>query len=355
MPDKKLFILVNRLNITCGVSSHLFYFLQAMGDFAKDNIILITGGGNAVMKYEVLVRQVIVLPELQHETRSGAGFLKGIVRLRKFIKTYKPAIIHSHHFYSANMAAYASVGLGIYRIQTVHALIPPEGWLKHYNADTYIAVNEHILGGMMNSQINPSSVELIRCGYHFKRVTRRTSAEGLKVITASRLIRDKGIDVLIAAVRLLGKDADLFSFTVAGSGRDEKEFRKQAEGLPVTFIGEVSDLPGRLEEYDILVNPTRSKMEGFPTIIIQAAAQMLAVISTRFFGYQSRLNDDNSLLTDIDDAAGVASALMILHEDREYLQQKQHRIFEEFQKDFELSGTLEQTKKLYIKCGGITW
>lgn len=344
----KVFIQVNGLNITCGVSSHLFYLLKELGGFARENIILISGGGSAYQKFETLVNRLIIEPEIEHEQRSLTGFLKGVIRLRKLITQFKPSVIHSHHFYAANLAAFARGRKSIKTIQSVHGLIPESGILPHYNADLIIAVNDHIVTEL-SKKLNPSKrIVLVRYGYPFTTIEKKLDgSDKLKVITGSRLIADKGIDTLLHAIELLRNNASHFTFEFAGSGLEEERFKEQASGMPVTFLGEVTDLVEKLDDYDIIVNPTRSQMEGFPTIIIQGASRKLAVISTKFRGYESRLSDTNSLLTEVDDAQGIADALLLLHSDRKLLVQKQEKIFEDFRVGFDIKTAAGKFKALY--------
>lgn len=343
-----VFILANKLDITCGISSHLYYLLKEMGDYAKSTVVLISGGGNANHRYENLVFRMIQEPSVRHETRNYFSYARGIFIIRKLIKEYQPAVIHAHHFYAANIARHASIGIPVRLIQSVHALIPDAGKLPHFNADLYIAVNEHITAGIAGVVKNKNAVNLIRCGYKFNNSAIRKTEGPLKVIVASRLIRDKGIDTFIDAVCLLGNSSAEFEFTIAGAGADEQLFRKMAEDLPVIFQGESEGLYERLGEYDCLVNPTRSKMEGFPTIVIQAASKKLAVISTRFSGYESMLTDENSLLSEVDDSAGIADSLMRLSADNNLLRSKQELIFKQFREVFDITLTVSKIMEMYM-------
>lgn len=344
----KIFILVNGLNITCGVSSHLYYLLKELGEFARENIILISGGGNAYQKYEALVNKLIIEPEIEHEGRSLTGLVKGTVRLKKLINQFKPSVIHSHHFYSANLVAFAKVGKSIRTIQSVHGLIPESGKLPHYNADIIVAVNEHIVNELSKKLQSATRIELIRYGYPFGTNEKKSIGnDKLKVITASRLIADKGIDTLLHAIELLQNNASEFTFEIAGSGADEERLEEMANGLPVTFSGDVTELVEKLDGYDIVVNPTRSQMEGFPTIIIQGASRKLAVVSTKFRGYESRLNNTNSLLIEVDDAQGIADSLLMLNANRNLLAKKQEKIFEDFRMVFDIKTTAGKIKALY--------
>ncbi|MCK6614022.1 MAG: glycosyltransferase family 4 protein [Ignavibacteriaceae bacterium] len=350
MPDKKIFILVNSLNITCGVSSHLFYLLQAMGDFAKDNIILITGGGNAVMKYEVLVRQVIRLPELQHETRSGAGFLKGIVRLRKFIKTYKPAIIHSHHFYAANIGAFARFGFNVFTIQTIHGNIPPVGVLPHYRAHHFILVSSHMVRQLTKENSTVQALyTVIPSPFPFQHsLLDNTIRHPVRFLFAGRFSPEKRVDLFIEAVRLISETEENAEFFIAGEGPMRDYVVAAIKKTKISFIGEIEDLAERLTEYDVIVNCTNAQ-EGFPTILIQAAASGKCVISSRFKGYSDFLSNENSYLFDVNDVEGLARIIKQIISEPENLSEKGLRLFRDVKDVFRSDKIAESVKSLYQK------
>lgn len=350
----RIFILVNGLNITCGVSSHLFFLLKEMGDFSRQNIILIAGGGNATERYRDFVNKLFIEPSVKHENRSISGFSKGVARIRQLIKQFNPVIIHSHHFYCANIAAFSRIGLSVKTLQSVHGLIPEKGILRHYHADTIIAANEHIAGFLNDKFKKPDRIKLVRYGYPFERtMQKQASNEKIKVIIGSRLISDKGIDTFLKAVALLGSQSAGFTLDLAGGGAEESQFRDMGSNLPVNFLGELPDLINTFESYDVLINPTRSEMEGFPTVVIQAASKKLAVVSTKFRGYESCLNEKNSLLVNVDDARGIADVLLILQNNRKLLHQKQEKIFEDFLELFDIRQIAQKMIALYSDDGRV--
>ncbi len=106
-------------------------------------------------------------------------------------------------------------------------------------------------------------------------------ADGPLVVSVSRLVPRKGMDVLLeAAARLAPSYPDLV-VAVAGGGRELERLRRQAARSPVTaaMLGRVSDedRAGLLAAADVFVMACRNRwfgleQEGFGIVFLEAAA-----------------------------------------------------------------------------------
>ncbi len=124
-----------------------------------------------------------------------------------------------------------------------------------------------------------------------------------------RVDRRKGVldllDALPDGVRLL----------VSGIGPDLDEARHRADAR-TTFLGYAAphDAPQVYRSADVFVSPTYS--EGFSNTILEAMASGLPVVSTRSVGVVDCLrDDDNGLLHEPGDVAGLRKALERLLDD----------------------------------------
>lgn len=104
---------------------------------------------------------------------------------------------------------------------------------------------------------------------------------GPLVVSVSRLVPRKGMDVLVEAVRRLAPSFPDMTLAVAGTGRDEARLVAQARqtGSPVRFLGEVSeeDKVALLGCADVFAMACRSRwggleQEGFGIVFLEAAA-----------------------------------------------------------------------------------
>ena len=108
------------------------------------------------------------------------------------------------------------------------------------------------------------------------------------IISISRFVDKKGIDVLIDAAKIL-EDED-FEFSIYGFGKLEKKYKKQISDLGLENISVKGLLNGPKEvqdvfsKSDILVSPCRisknGDRDGIPTVIFEAMAYGVTVLTT---------------------------------------------------------------------------
>ncbi len=131
--------------------------------------------------------------------------------------------------------------------------------------------------------------------------------KGISIVFVGRLIKEKGVQDLLRAVKGLKVDV-----TIVGKGPFEKELKK----LGGKFVGEKNHLQIRdiLSKSDILVNP--SYAEGLPTAVLEAGAMGLAVIATNVGGTGEIIDDSkNGFLIEPDDVKVLRERIRLLIKD----------------------------------------
>ena len=106
---------------------------------------------------------------------------------------------------------------------------------------------------------------------------RRPAGEPARIRCVGRLTAQKGFDLLLAATRRLiaaGHDLDV---AVAGDGRDRDVLVRQADGLPVRFVGFVADVPAFLAGADLFCLPSRA--EALPLALLEAVVAGLPCVA----------------------------------------------------------------------------
>jgi glycosyltransferase involved in cell wall biosynthesis len=106
-----------------------------------------------------------------------------------------------------------------------------------------------------------------------------------KVITVSRLGKEKGIDIAIRAMVALNKEGLDFKYTIVGDGPIRKELAdlvdKLNAGDHIFFHGRENDrkkLTELYQEADIFLLPSLS--EGIPKVILEAMAASLSIVAS---------------------------------------------------------------------------
>lgn len=106
-------------------------------------------------------------------------------------------------------------------------------------------------------------------------------SNGTKVVYIGRLIRNKGVADLLQAVKQLPGVEVL----IVGDGPDRKRLESFAEGMSVTFTGQVmpSAVIDYLQQARILVLPSYLG-DGLPNVILEAMACGIPVVATHTAG-----------------------------------------------------------------------
>jgi glycosyltransferase involved in cell wall biosynthesis len=140
----------------------------------------------------------------------------------------------------------------------------------------------------------------------------------LAVGTVGRLAWQKGIDHLLAAVRLARPRLPRARFFVIGGGRDAAGVAAAAAapelGGAVTLLGQRDDVPELLAAMDIVVQSSRQEVMAQTTLEAMAAGR--AVVSTRTMGADEAIEDGTSgILVPVGEPAALADAVVALGAD----------------------------------------
>lgn len=126
----------------------------------------------------------------------------------------------------------------------------------------------------------PISAEAIEASAHAERSCRHE--DRLKLVTVCRVVKAKGIDIVIRALAILKVKGIPFRYDIAGDGEYRQSLEELVRDLGLTdsvhFLGSVSDA-GKwrlLKDSDVFVMPSRVdpkvQHEGFGIAFIEAAA-----------------------------------------------------------------------------------
>ncbi|MCL4413921.1 MAG: glycosyltransferase family 4 protein [Actinobacteria bacterium] len=145
-------------------------------------------------------------------------------------------------------------------------------------------------------------------------------AEGPLVVSVSRLVPRKGMDVLIRAVGALQTSFPGLTLAIGGEGRDRRRLESLASRLavPAAFLGRVpdADLPALYGSADVFAMACRDRwggleQEGFGIVFLEAAACGVPQVAGRSGGAAEAVVDGETgiVLDDPRSPGGVATAL----------------------------------------------
>lgn len=134
------------------------------------------------------------------------------------------------------------------------------------------------------------------------------------VLFVGRLVRVKGVELLIDAMRLLeGR-----RLVIVGDGPERRSLERAAVGLDVTFEGMLphDEVRRRLRDAAVLVQP--SLAEGMPNTVLEAMAHGVPVVATAVAGLPEIVVDGRTgFLLERRDPGLLASRLRKVLSDRE--------------------------------------
>jgi len=350
-----ILLIANELRYSCGVTNHLLHLTRGLAENKADRIFLITGGGNGIERFNDLNVEVIKDERFLHENRSSVNYINAINALARFIRKNKIDIVHSHSHFAANITSHANMLGKIRRIQTNHGLLKDEGKLKHFTADRYVAINEHIYRHIIDNKIAASAdVVFIRCGIPVPTEPAQKNEGKINVISASRFTPEKSLDTFIKAVSKLPEEIRTKAeFFVAGEGELENELKILNERLKagINFPGSVRNLNEWLGKAHILVFTSVSKTEGFPAVITEAGASDNLLISSEFYGVQSVVQDkvDGFLFTPGEESE-LASLLGYAIRNFDECKPLALHFYNKVKDLFDLEKMITKHQELYAQC-----
>ena len=182
-------------------------------------------------------------------------------------------------------------------------------WLKHYNIKSK---------GVLRNAIEISEYETFKAIKDYEK-------KKISILFAGRLLKDKGILLLIESYEKIISKYNNIELLIAGEGPLYEEIEKHKE---IILLGKLNhdELMKKYAETDIFINPSYS--EGMPTTILEAGLMKCAVIATNVGGTPEIIEDRKDGLlckTEVSDITLKLEELINDENLRNYLSENLHR------------------------------
>ncbi len=318
--------------------------------------------------------------ELPLASKNPFVMRANVARLAKAIAAHGIDIVHARSRAPAWSARAAAKRTGAHFITTFHNAYGASSALKRrYNAvmgagERVIAISEFVAQHAIETyHLDPARVRVVHRGIDTERFDpERVSPErmialarqwglpdGLPVVMLpGRLTRWKGHEVLIAALRRLGRRELRCLIVGGGSARYraalEAALRRNPPPCGVGFVDDCRDMAAAYMLADVVVSAS-TEPEGFGRVVVEAQAMGRPVIATAHGGALEtvRPGETGWLVPPADPAAlagAIAAALDLSPDDRFALAE---RAYEHVRQNFTVARMTGQTIAIYEELLGI--
>ena len=241
-------------------------------------------------------------------------------------------VLHTHGYRPDVVDGAAARRLGVPAVSTVHGFTGG-GWRNrlyerlqeraYRRYDAVIAVSAPLVERLVSRGVPRSRIHVIRnawdgpvaapdggAGRAVARAALGVPADGFRVGWIGRFSAEKGPDVMVNAVTVLGPQG--VDLSMIGDGALREPLRRLAASRSaagyISWHGAVPDAGRFLPAFDALVLSSRT--EGTPMILFEAMAAGVPVVTTAVGGVPDVVTPAEALLVPDGDLAGLARAIL---------------------------------------------
>lgn len=270
-------------------------------------------------------------------------FLRRQLAIRSLVKTWKPDCLHSHLWPSA-FAVGLSVPSSLPHLIHIRDT-PPSLNSQRWGARSRkwflrrIALRKHTRLVAVSTaaaqytckalRLSGDRVTVVLNGAELDRFLAISDlvideSDPIVLVSAGRLIADKGFDILIKAFSRLDQDKRLSRLLIAGRGSAEEDLRTLGRALGVEdrveFVGQISDMPELFSRASLYVHASVAA-EGLSRSLMEAQAAGRPIVSSHHPGADEAIEHQvTGLIVPPDDSTAMAAAIDSLIRDPQQMQ-----------------------------------
>lgn len=246
---------------------------------------------------------------------GNTSLFKQISQIINILKLNKINILHTHG-YRADVTGFVAARIaGIPIVSTVHGWTPISMKLRSYEAldrfflkrfEKVICVSKPLFTQLLQQVTKtgclvyvPNAVAVPDLSTTPRELARKKlgcKPSELIVLSAGRLSKEKGIDILLEAFANLSSSDKVFKLIIAGDGPLRSELQNLANNLGiherVNFAGYVNDVSTYYAAADVFV--MSSHTEGSPMALMEAMSWGLPVVATEVGGIPDIVQDGHN-------------------------------------------------------------
>ena len=330
------------------------------------NVTLCSGGGLLVNKIISKGFELKIIKELSLENRNLINLLKGVNKLRKFIKNNNFDVIHAHNAATMYLAYFSTILAGKSKsVKFFHScrgveLRPNYRWrnyiYKGYPAHLF-AVCEYTKNMLMTFGVPEKKITVTYNGVDTKRFDIDRVSEYRKkmrdefsvpqhafVVGIIGRMGVKGHDLLIRAFEKLHSKYDNLYIVLVGIGPDFDKNKKLARDLRVDdrtiFTGFRTDSEYLNAGFDIFALLSVYG-EMFPNAILESMSYKHPFISSDLSGIPEMAKNREGFIVEIGNINQIVSKIEMLMNNQELRREMGENAFNSIQKKFNISAVVD--------------
>lgn len=238
----------------------------------------------------------------------------------------------------------------------------------NWNLSLYITVSERDRQNLLRAGIRADDIALIYNAVDaaqpppadrgFLRREFNLPADSTVCLAVGRLVRVKGYDVLVEAMKQVSDQKRNITCVIVGEGEARGELTRQIHeaGLDgrVILAGYLprETIASALASCDVFAMPSR--YEGTPIAVLEAAAMACPILASDAGGIPELVaNEEHALLVQPEDPSALAQGLIRLGADRAFARRlgenAQRRVREKFSLEAQVAATMDAYRKAWAK------
>jgi len=301
--------------------------------------------------------------EFEFRNRFDIG---GMIRLRKLVKEHSFDVVYALSNRALSSAVIGLVGIAVkivaYRGTVGHITwFDPSSWFTYLNprVSKILCVSQAVERYLSDKGVPPSRLVTIYKGHNPEWYTVANKPERSQfnipedafIVSCTAVIRAvKGVDDLIAAVRLLLDDIPSLHLLLIGSIKD-RDIERAVENFPqkhrLHLTGFRSDATQLAQLADVTVMASKNR-EGFPKSVIEAMSQGVPAIVTSVGGMPELVgNGTAGMMAEPCNPDSIAKAIRELHGNPQLRESLGRAGAERIATVFNVEQTIERTHAVF--------
>lgn len=352
MKKIRVLLIVNNFDHSSGVTTYLINLIKYMEK--KYELYLITSPGTAQDLLNDYNIKYFIIKYINFEKRNFFNFMRSILTVSRILIKNKIDLVHSNDHYTANIIRYTKIVKNIPNVRTLHSWFPQDSKLNKLEGDYLICVNYNLYKDVIVKNKIQEKASVIFNGVDFENFNEsyRKVNDKIVLLVASRLVYEKGVQIVISAVsELPPKYQEKIILKIAGKGDYKNELLQlcNKKNVNIKFLGEVSELSKEYRQTDIFIFSSLVDLFGYTNI--EAAKYGCFVITSNFNGIEFIFEDNvdgfiynkNSYI-DLKDK--IIKAIQLGEKRKDYIHTFQKKCIKLFNAKY----MTEKTCKVYEKC-----